>query len=298
MLKRNHLRICSVITALLPMLVPAPSSAAQRTFVSAESGNDANPCSRQLPCRQFTVALLRTDSGGEIVVLDSGGYGPLTISQSVTITAPTGVHAAITAFSGNAIDINAGSGVVVLRGLYLTGMGALRGIHFLTGKSLHIENCVVNQFNGLGIIAFSDDADVYITNTISRRNGSGFYFGASGGSIRANLNFVQAEGNAAFGVRSDNNSAVTVTHGVAAGHQNEGFLASSGGVLILESCTTTFNGYGIRVSAGTVYVANTLITANTNDVVADVGATTVSFGNNRVHGNTNVGAFTVTVTEQ
>ena len=45
----------------------------------------------------FTV----TDSGGEIVVLSSGGYGPVLINKSVSIIAPEGIYAGISVFSGS-----------------------------------------------------------------------------------------------------------------------------------------------------------------------------------------------------
>src|SRR5437016_2042614 len=37
---------------------------AQRTFVSAASGLDANPCTRTAPCRNFQAAIAQTASGG------------------------------------------------------------------------------------------------------------------------------------------------------------------------------------------------------------------------------------------
>src|SRR5438477_9591417 len=104
---------------------------AQRTFVSAASGDDVNPCTRALPCRNFQAAIAQTTSGGEVVVLDSGGYGPVTISQAVSLVAPPGVYAGISVFSGAGITVNAGpSDVVTIRGLTLNGLGGNTGIEF------------------------------------------------------------------------------------------------------------------------------------------------------------------------
>src|SRR5436853_5663 len=106
-------------TALGPTLRPPTVAAAprrlaigsaQRTFVSAATGNDANPCNRAAPCRNFAAAIAQTASGGEVVVLDSGGYGTVTISQAVSLVAPPGVYAGISVFSGTGITINAGLG--------------------------------------------------------------------------------------------------------------------------------------------------------------------------------------------
>ena len=73
---------------LFLLLWPAEAGAqAQRTFVSGV-GSDGNPCSRTAPCRTISQALMGTSSGGEVIVLDSAGYGPVTITQAVSIIAP------------------------------------------------------------------------------------------------------------------------------------------------------------------------------------------------------------------
>ena len=72
--------------SLLSLALPA-FGAAQRTFV-ASNGVDTNPCTVTLPCRGFTAALLLTNAGGEIIVLDSAGYGSVTINKAVSIIAP------------------------------------------------------------------------------------------------------------------------------------------------------------------------------------------------------------------
>src|SRR5438874_1763423 len=77
------------------------------TFVSG-LGNDGNPCTRTQQCLTFTRALAQTFSGGEIDVLDPGGYGPVTITKAISIVAdgigPVGIKPAAGA---NAITINA-----------------------------------------------------------------------------------------------------------------------------------------------------------------------------------------------
>src|SRR5262245_9736475 len=56
-----------------------------RTYVSG-TGKDNNPCSASSPCQTFQAALALTLPGGEVYVLDSANYGPVTINKSVTIT--------------------------------------------------------------------------------------------------------------------------------------------------------------------------------------------------------------------
>src|SRR5438309_4598649 len=120
--------------------VSIASGSAQRSFVSANHGNDANPCTVTLPCRNFAAAIAQTVAGGEVVVLDSGGYGPVTIGNSISLISPPGVYAGITAFSGPAITINAGaSDVVTIRGLTLNGLGGNEGIDFMAGGTLYVQ---------------------------------------------------------------------------------------------------------------------------------------------------------------
>jgi hypothetical protein len=100
---------------------PAPAL----TFVSGV-GDDANPCSREAPCRTFAGAISKTKAGGEIDALDPGGYGPVTITKSITIDG--GRMASILASGTDGIAINAGStDVIILRNLGINGGGTTPG---------------------------------------------------------------------------------------------------------------------------------------------------------------------------
>ena len=71
----------------------------QRTFV-ASTGNDANNCSRANPCRNFQRAHDVVAAGGEVIALDSAGFGTVNINKSVTISGE-GVRAAISTVGGH-----------------------------------------------------------------------------------------------------------------------------------------------------------------------------------------------------
>src|SRR5207244_12339007 len=93
-------------------------------------GSVGATCMVPVPCRAFGAKLAKTNSGGEVIVLSSGGYGPFTVSQAVTIVSPRGIYAAIAPASGIGISISTASGAtVVLRGLYVNGAGAPYGIY-------------------------------------------------------------------------------------------------------------------------------------------------------------------------
>jgi hypothetical protein len=100
----------SVAGALLALgLSAAPAQAGpNRTWVSGR-GTDAGGCPVTAPCRTFAFALTQTAVGGEIDVLDPAGYGPVTITKSISIVNDGVGVAAIGVESGNAITINAGA---------------------------------------------------------------------------------------------------------------------------------------------------------------------------------------------
>src|ERR1700757_623419 len=80
----------------------------KRVFVSVGGGDNANSCDTiATPCQTFAGAVVQLNPGGEAIVLDSGGYGAVTITQAVTIEAPPGVLAFIHPSSGDAITVNA-----------------------------------------------------------------------------------------------------------------------------------------------------------------------------------------------
>src|SRR5215208_6288772 len=134
-----RLRRAALIIVVLS-LTCVTAFAAQRTFVSAASGSDSNPCSRPSPCRNFAAALPLTDLNGEVVALDSGGYGPMTITQAVSIIAPGGTEAGITAFTNAAVIVNAGDfGHVAFRNLVISSQGAAAGIRVNTALAVHID---------------------------------------------------------------------------------------------------------------------------------------------------------------
>jgi hypothetical protein len=87
-----------VVLAMCVTFSDAALATIQRTFV-ASNGLDTNHCSSTAPCRSFGQAILQTNAGGEIVALDSAGYGRVTVTQSVSITAPPGINAGISVFS-------------------------------------------------------------------------------------------------------------------------------------------------------------------------------------------------------
>jgi hypothetical protein len=172
MLKSLSLASLAVVFIYSMPAVPAQAQNS-RSFVSSQ-GSDANPCTLAAPCRSFQAAHNATNAGGEISVLDSAGYGTLTITKSISIVSPGGVYGGITTPPGvNAITINAGANdVVSLRGLTLNGSGTGgNGIYFTAGAKLAVTDCVISNYAEYGILVKVSAATdkigirVLITNT-------------------------------------------------------------------------------------------------------------------------------------
>jgi hypothetical protein len=207
--------------ALLHTATAGATGQATRTFVSGQ-GSDSNPCTLGAPCRSFAQAITQTVPGGEIAVLDTAGYGVVTINQSVTITNPGGVEAGITTTSGEtAITIAAGSnGIVTLRGLTIEGGGVgYRGVDATTFGQLNIIDCVVKDFTDGGIFVrpSTGTSNVVIANTFALNNGaSGINLDAMGtATIQFSINQTTASGNS-FGINLDASASGSSIYGLIA----------------------------------------------------------------------------------
>jgi hypothetical protein len=154
----SWLSIASAIL-FLPCLGAGPAAAAsQVTFVSGK-GTDTGTCADPThPCRTFQFALGQTAPFGEVKALDPAEYGPMTITQSVSIT---GVEGASINFASpsDSITINAGpNDAVNLSHLVIDGtMGSGNKVNLNSGGSLTVTHCTVRNFPGgsqaIGIFA-------------------------------------------------------------------------------------------------------------------------------------------------
>jgi len=284
-----------VAIVVLVALVAAPAHAqATRTWVSGV-GDDANPCSRTAPCKTFAGAISKTATGGEINVLDPGGFGGVTITKSITISSE-GFEAGVLVSGTNAIIINATTtSDVVLRGLDIEGLGTgLVGVKALGNLgSLHVENCTINNFrgtNGSGIEiavapAVAATTEVHIEDTIVRTNGQGtgggiFVNPGANATVKVSLDNVQLLNNT-FGLKVNGaTSNVSVNDTTASNNDFAGFsAAAAGAVLQIEKSVAHGNNPGVSCVAGSnVRLGNSSITGN----AAAVAGTCSTYKNNDI----------------
>src|SRR5688500_11484454 len=135
--------------------VSTADAQATRTWVSGV-GDDVNPCSRTAPCKTFAGAISKTAVGGEINCLDPGGFGAVTITKSITLDC-TGTMGSTLNSGTNGIVINdslsltPNAAEVIIRGMAINGAGTtpgLNGIRFLSGRSLVVEDVIVQNETG------------------------------------------------------------------------------------------------------------------------------------------------------
>jgi hypothetical protein len=178
-------------------------------------------CSITAPCRSFAAAIAQTIAGGEVIVLDSAGFGPVTITQSVTITAPPGVYAGISVPASAPIGvlINAPAGKIVLRGLTINSTGGMMGISFALGDGVTIERCRISGFSALGARGIFQNAGVMtVRDTVIGDAYDGVHLGAGKATLDGlSIERMKDIGVTAFGLLTMRASTISNTYrGIAA----------------------------------------------------------------------------------
>jgi len=331
MFKRYLLTPLALTAILAGGLAGDALAAVQRTFV-ASTGNDLNPCSLAAPCRAFGAAIAQTSANGEVIVLDSAGYGPATITQPVSIIAPPGIYAGISVTLGGAgMTVSAVSGKVTLRGLTINNIsGGTSGIAFLSGTSLYVDNVIVTNFPTAGLAAtVGASSTVNVTNSIFRENGTGAVFSASSGILTVGIeNTLFGRNTTGLDFRDGTVGTVhfsTVSGGVngvvvappTAGktanielrdstisdNGNIGISATQAGagspvnLVSVISSQVSGNLIGIQLTGtnSSAYVSDSTIVRNVSALNVVSSGTIVSGGDNRLTANTFNGAFSSTV---
>ena len=173
------------VASVASLYAGAAQAQATRTWVSGV-GDDANPCSRTAPCKTFAGAISKTAAGGEINVLDPGGFGALTITKSISIISQ--VEAGVLLSGTNGFIVNAGaSDKVLIEGLDFEGLGTgLNGIEIIGGGKTTIRRCSIRNFTGNGInLVGTVNARAVIEDTVILNNGGGLNIAGAGGVVNS-----------------------------------------------------------------------------------------------------------------
>jgi hypothetical protein len=180
---------------------------------------------------------LNTAPDGEVIVLDSAGYGPVSIAQHVSIIAPPGIYAGISVFPGtDGVTVNAPGATVVLRGLSINDQGGDNGISIDSAAKVQIESCVINGIatgvaSGIRFLPSSESVLV-VTDTTLRNNGKGIAANAlAGGELsRVEIWRTIIEGSKFGGVSLVDMTRVSIGDTLVAENGDFGVLVSSSGL--------------------------------------------------------------------
>jgi hypothetical protein len=295
---------------LIGLFMAFNAHAAHRTFVAA-SGTDSGSCGPTAPCRTLDYAMGQTDSGGEVVISESGGYGSspsggITITQSISIIAQPGIFAALAPTTGyHGINIATASIDVAIKGLTINGRGGDYGINMTNGASLDLDNVMISNLS-YGIY-ITTPARVTVKNSTFRNMSNGILvgYGASLLVSDSKLTDITTEGIILRGGVSGT-TVVTATDtlirckGSGWGIDNWP-SAGTVGKMYLDRVTNSKCLYGISNVPSTpgasnvIALSNSFVTGNTDQGLYNAaGNTFLSSGNNHVanNGSPNYGTIT------
>jgi hypothetical protein len=293
----------------LALLTTGPAQAQLDQTWVASNGLDANTCTRTAPCATFQGAIAKTAVGGDIACVDSGSYGTIGLSQSVTIDChdangfvlTSGANTGITVFA-NLFQPSDVVKTVRLRNINISGVGAGQTGILITGNqapgvTVIIEDCLIDGHTVNNARGIDDQrtnvGKLIVTNTTIRNNSGGGISvvpsGAASGNIQVLLNNVRAYRNGT-GAQFGNLTRVVIDQSAFTSNTGAGILTVSGAAVSVDRSTMSHNASGVQTSGGgTIALANSNIQFNTSLGVNISGGTVASFGNNRIAFNASPG---------
>jgi hypothetical protein len=234
--------------------------------------------------------------------LDSAGFGSnVTINKAISITAPPGVYAGITVFSGDGINVTAGAGDrVTLNGLTVISQGTSgNGVVFSAGARLHIENCIITGF-GIGSAGILQvNGGLLVKDSVVKNCDLGINIASANASITSTMDHVTLSANATglncVANLSGGNINAAIIRSSVSDNRDFGIIlqTENTGIALLdvESCLITNNGAGLTIFSnptGTqaASISNCVITHNGQGFhVEGNNATLFTKGNNTIGGN-------------
>jgi len=213
-----HPLVAAMIACSFLLAEAAAAAAPQRVFV-ASYGIDTNPCSRVLPCRTFATAVTVVATDGEVIPLDSAGYGPVDISRSLSIIAPPNVIAQVNATDQVGVRIGYGVSHATIRGLRVANRGFVNAwaISVERAEGVEIVDCTASSESG---VAFGSGGPVTVRDSVFSNSDTG---ASLGGGI---FERVRVHSNVNDGVRVL--GSVTFDDVTISGNGRDGISAGAG----------------------------------------------------------------------
>jgi hypothetical protein len=246
----------------LTLLAAVTALAQNDTSWVSHTGSDSNSCTLAAPCLTFQGAYATTNINGIVKALDAGEYGPVSITQAITIDG-NGVGAVILATAGNGVTVNTPNPVAIRNlSIYVSGSFSFDGILVPSGN-VTVENVSILGAPQAGVEIDGGTATVH-----------GFTVtGAQYGIYVANAAAVIDDSvvrYASIGIRVVGISAVT--HATIERSQ---MIGSNTGLWV-----TNFG------AATTARISDNVISANATGTTATGGGQIITFRNNTWAANT------------
>jgi hypothetical protein len=293
----KHLLAVGILAASASLL----QAQATRTWVSGV-GDDANPCSRTAPCKTFAGAISKTAEGGEIDVLDPGGFGTVTITKAITLDGTHGAGFGSVLNAGNIagviINVTGGTFVntaqVILRSLYfqaasqsISGTGASsNGINYIKANRVFVNDCHFENQGNAGInVNMASAGSLFVRDCDFQNTNAAIKATTTVGPSFVDVTNISVHGNT---------DGVLFNAGVSGTVNNSYFArviggnavsAASGSFVNVTHCHFRSNSTGINAVAGSsVRINENELFDNTNGFAGNA-ASFSSGGNNKVSGN-------------
>jgi hypothetical protein len=282
---RNFAGVFAMACGLL-LYSTAGHAQATRTWVSGV-GDDVNPCSRTAPCKTFAGAISKTAAGGEISVLDPGGFGAVTITKSITLNGD-GTLAGILAAGVNGIIVSSlapATAKITLRNLSINGASTgTNGIRVLGGAQTIIDHCTIYGFTGQGVdIASGVQTEVYIKDSTISDVGNAVGMNTSGTNLIVTIDNTLIANPISSGLVATGGTVLaTMTRSTIAGAPGSAVIITAGSAQVnVDSSTVMGNATAFNATAGTIRISNNNIYSNVTPYSGNVATA----GNNRTGGN-------------
>jgi hypothetical protein len=288
-------------------LVALPTFAqATRTWVSGV-GDDLNPCSRTAPCKTFAGAISKTAAGGEINVLDAGGFGGVTITKSIRIDGTPFISGVLSS-QVNGITINAlTTDKVVLRNLDINGnvpffAGVTRGVRVMQVGSLIIQDCEIYNFGERGIsIEGTQPTQTHILNSRVYNNpaANGIVILPSAGAVahKTTIENTQVLNNGVRGIFASSGSTTTVVRSTISGNATGINADAPTGTTVVNVYDSVVdeNGTGLQTTGSAnafIRIGHSTVQNNPTAGFTITAGQILSYGDNYIQGNgANTGAL-------
>jgi hypothetical protein len=297
------IKALAALFAAVFVLVATPANAqATRTWVSGV-GDDVNPCSRTAPCKTFAGAISKTATGGEIDVLDPGGFGTINITKSLVIDGRPFMSSLLAA-NVNGVIVNGAGAIVTLRNLTINGAGNApnningNGVRILQASSVNIDNVVIENFSGTvsqgkGVDIATSTANVKVNIQNSQfynLNNFGIHSNPTAGNVILWVDNVQIARGGTTAIQLRQLTTASINRTSITGHNPGAAVALelSGVTAHISNCFFANNAFGVFSGNGgspVTRIYSTVITGSAVDGLNITGGQIFSYGNNAIRGN-------------